>query len=337
MKKILTSSVVAVAVLFGSISLDAKEMTSKDMVQNSVKKEMKLQNSKFDKSSNAIVVALHKTFKALSSLQFGKDKEALKLLKEADKDFENILKKDPNLKLIPVENQVELFAFAGSSKDIKIALDSAVSLIKHHKTQSARDILIPLKDEMDITTMYIPMQTYPAVIKKSISELEKGDKKMAFATLVDGMNTIVGEKVVIPLSFLMSQDLIVEASQLDKNKKDEALKLLKMASDELDKSVLLGYADENTKAYKSLQSAIKNLEKEIKGKNKVEKLYENLKNDFKSFIDKVRGKKESVNKLMNSKAEAEVRAYEKKQMQKAIKESDEFKKEAVSDLKKTDK
>jgi len=40
---------------------------------------------------------------------------------------------------------------------------------------------------------------------------------------------------------------------------------------------------------------------------------------------------------MKNKAEAEVRAYEKEQMQKAIKEADEFKKEAIEDVKKTDK
>jgi len=337
MKKILTSSVVAVAVLFGGVSLSAKDMTPKDMVKNSVKKEMKMQNKKFDETSNAIIMALHKTFKAVSALQFGKDKEALKLLKDADKDFSAILKKNPDLKLIPVENRVELFAYAGKVQDIKKALSSAITLIKHHKTQSARDILIPLKDELDITTLYLPMQTYPAVIKTAIVELEKGHKEVAFGTLTDGMDTMIGEKVVVPLSFLMSQDLIAEASKLDKSKKDEALKLLKMASDELEKSVLLGYADENTKAYKDLQNAIKNIEKEIKGKNKVEKLYEDLKKDFKSFIDKFRNDKESVKKPMGNKAEAEVRAYEKKQMQKAIKEADQFKKEAINDLKKTDK
>jgi len=285
MKKILTSSVVAVAVLFGGVTLSAKEISHKEMVQNSVKKEMKLQRDKFDKNSDKIVMTLHKTFKALSALQFGKDKEALKLLKEADKEFSEILKKNPDLKLIPVENRVELFAFAGSVKDIKVALDSAVKLIKHHKTQSARDILIPLKDEMDITTLYLPMQTYPDVIKSAIKKLEKGEKQAAFATLVEGMDTIVGEQVAIPLSFLMAQDLIQTASQLDKNKKDEALKLLSMASNELEKSVLLGYADENTDAYKALQSAIKNIEKEIKGKNKVEKLYEELKNSLKMSLN----------------------------------------------------
>jgi len=258
MKKILTTSVVAVAVLFGGVSLSAKDISHKDMEQKSIKKEMKLQSGKFDKTSNQIVMTLHKTFKALSALEYGKDKEAIKLLKEADKEFSEILKKNPDLKLIPVENQVELFAYAGGVKDIKVALDSAVKLIRHHKTQSARDILIPLKDEMDITTLYLPMQTYPAVIKTAILQLEKGHKEAAFTTLVDGMDTIVGEKVVIPLSFLMSQDLIVAASKLDKSKKDEALKLLKMASDELEKSVLLGYADEK---YKSLSRVTKSYKK----------------------------------------------------------------------------
>ncbi len=335
MKTTLVNSAVAVAVLFGSMSLSAKEMTHDQMIQKSVKTEMQKQNKRFSKEDGEVMIALHQTFKALTAIGQNKDKEALKLLKEADKEFTKVLKKNPDLKLVPVENRVELFAFSGNVDVIKTAVESAEKLLKHHRTQSARDILLPLKDEMDITTLFIPMQTYPAVIKTAIVELEKGHKEIAVGTLVDGMSTLVGEQVVIPLSFLMSQDLIVKASQLDKTKKDEALKLLGMASDELKKSVYLGYADETTPAYKELQKSITNLEKEIKGKNKVEKLYENLKKEFKTFIDKFRNDKQNMKKPMGNKAEAEVEKYQQEQMKKALKEATQFKSEVSKDLKKT--
>ena len=339
MKRVISSSVVAVAVLMGSMNLSAKDtqlkLTHKQMVQKSIKGEAIKQNKVFDKTSKEISSALSNTFKALTALKYGKDKEAVKLLKQSDKKFDEILKKNPNLKLIPVENRVEVFAFEGDVKDIKIALNSAVTLLKHHKTQLARDILVPLKDEMDITTMYLPMDAYPAFIKTAIKQLEQKDTKGAIVTLIDGFNTLVGQKVVIPTSLLMAQDLIEDASKLDKNKKDEATKLLTLANNELKKAVYLGYVDENSKVYKNLEKSIANIKKEIKGKNEVEKLYDKLKDSFTTFMKKFRNDKEKVSSKAHQSAEEQVQSYEKKQMQLAIKKASEFKKEVQEDLKDT--
>lgn len=339
MKRVISSSVVAVAVLMGGINLSAKDvqlkLTHKQMVQKSIKGEAGRENKIFDKTSKEISSALSNTFKALTALKYGKDKEAIKLLKQSDKKFDEALKQNPKLKLIPVENRVEVFAFDGSAKDIKLALKSAVTLLKHHKTQAARDILIPLKDEMDITTMYLPMDAYPAFIKTSIKQLEQKDTKGAIATLIDGFNTLVGQKVVVPTSLIMAQDLIGSASKLDKKKKDEATKLLTLANNELQKAVYLGYVDENSKVYKSLEKSISNIQKEIKGKNEVEKLYASLKDSFSSFMKKFRSDKEEVSNKSHQSAEQQVQAYEKKQMQKAIKEASEFKNEVKKDLKET--
>ncbi len=341
MKRVISSSVVAVAVLMSSINLSAKDtqlkLTHKQMVQKSIKGEAERQNKIFDKTSKEISVALGDTFKALTALKYGKNKEAIKLLKQSDKKFDEVLKQNPKLKLIPVENRVEVFAFDGSAKDIKLALNSAITLLKHHKTQSARDILIPLKDEMDITTMYLPMDAYPAFIKTSIKQLEEKDTKGAMATLIDGFNTLVGQKVVVPTSLIMAQDLIGSASKLDKKKKDEATKLLNLADNELKKAVYLGYVDGDSKVYKNLEKSISNVEKEIKGKNKVEKLYDDLKNSFGSFMKKFRSEKEKVSNKSHQSAEQQVESYEKKQMQKAIKEAGRFKNEVKKDLKNTEK
>ena len=337
MKRVISSSIVAVAVLMGNINLSAKDtqlkLTHKQMAQKSIKGEAQRQNKIFDKTSKEISSALSKTFKALAILKYGKDKEAIKLLKQADKKFDEVLKQNPNLKLIPVENRVEVFAFDGSAKDIKLALNSAVTLLKHHKTQAARDILIPLKDEMDITTMYLPMDAYPTFIKTSIKQLEQKDIKGAITTLIDGFNTLVGQKVVVPTSLIIAQDLIDSASKLDKNKKDEAIKLLSLADNELKKAMYLGYVDEDSNIYKNLEKSISNLEKEIKGENKVEKLYDELKDSFASFMKKFRNHKEEVSAKSRQSAEQEVQSYEKKQMQKAIKEAKEFQEEAKKDLK----
>jgi hypothetical protein len=65
----------------------------------------------------------------------------------------------------------------------------------------------------------------------------------------------------------------------------------------LQKAELLGYTTKHSAEYKALSNSIKEIEKEIKGKNMVEKLYDNLKKDFTSLIKKT---KDDKVKLSNS-------------------------------------
>ncbi len=87
------------------------------------------------------------------------------------------------------------------------------------------------------------------------------------------------------------------------------------ANIELDKAVLLGYASKHSSEYKSLKSKILAIQKEIKGKNKVEKLYRDIKKDFKSLVHKTRGERKSFdpNSVWNN---------TKKEHKSAVKEED---------------
>ena len=112
----------------------------------------------------------------------------------------------------------------------------------------------------------------------------KNIDKEAFSTLVTALHEVVVQFVVIPLPLITAQSLVIEASKLDKKEKTEALKLLDAAQDELEKAVLLGYTKKHAPEYATLKKEIKNIQKEIKGKNIVEKLYEKIKKDFASLL-----------------------------------------------------
>jgi hypothetical protein len=214
-------------------------------------------------------------------------------------------------------------------------LNLASRLIRNHQTQAARDILIPLKDEMDINTEFIPMGVYPVATKNALTALEKGDKESAMAILTGAFSMLIHEQIVIPLSLLAAQDLVIQASQLDKEKKKEALALLNEAKLELKKAELLGYTSENSKEYKALTKAIEGIEKEIKGKNIVEKLYESLNKNFTSLINKIQSDEKEVTKKEHKQAILKIKKTEKKELQKAIKEVPTFEKEAKKDENKT--
>jgi len=132
------------------------------------------------------------------------------------------------------------------------------------------------------------MKLYPASTKAALDALNKGDKKAALTALAEGFGTLVRSQIVIPTPLLTAEDLIIEASQLDKRKKDDAQKLLNTAKEELKRATLLGYTKKHDPEYRLLNDGIEKVQKEIKGEKKVEKLYDAVKEDFKKIIHHTR-------------------------------------------------
>jgi len=287
MKKGLIVSTVLASLVFGVTAAQAGAMTKKELVN----KEVAVQNKNFKVASANIQKGLNDTLKAITALQKNDVKMAKKDLEDATKYFNKALKLDPRLGLVPIANEITVFQYKGTPKDIKEAVKIAEGMLKKNSLQFARDILAPLKDEIDIATHYLPMDLYPNSTKIAANLLKKGKTKEALQELRLGLSTIVSDEVVVPIPLLAAQDLVSTASNIDKSKKKMAMKLLDEAKMELQKAVLLGYTANDAKEYKSLKDEINNLEKEINGKNRVEGLYSKLKKHFKKFVNKVRNER----------------------------------------------
>jgi len=326
MKKRVLLSALTCGLLLSATGLQAKT-DKKELIRNVVQTEMK----QHKQAPKEIVAGMQNAFAALQALQAGKKEDAQKALEAAKRSFDAALKADPSLDLVPIDERFQAFAFLGSSDAIAARLKLAQQLLKAHDTQVATAVLTPLKDELDISVISIPMKIYPVAIEKALDALKKGDQKAAFESVTAAMNSLVIAKAVVPTPLLVAQDLILDASKLDKSKKKEAQKLLAMAKEELKRAELLGYVSRHDVAYKTLNTDIENIQKEIEGKNIVAKLYETLKNDIKNLIDSSK----KTQKTSENIAEEKVQAYEKAQMEKAKKESSVFEKEAHQDEKKT--
>jgi len=326
MKKRYLLSALTCGLLLSATALQAKT-EKKELVNNVMQQEVK--NHK--QAPKDIVAGMQNTFAALKAMQAGKKDEAKKALEAANKSFDAALKADPSLDLIPIDERFQAFAFMGTSDVIEARLKLAQQLLKAHDTQAATAVLVPLKDELDISVISIPMKIYPIATKKALDELNKGNDKAAFAAIAEAMNSLVVVKAIIPTPLLAAQDLITDASKLDKSKKEEAQKLLAAAKEELKRAELLGYVSRHEPAYKLLNDDIEKIQKEIKGKNVVEKLYETLKNDFKKIIANTKISKETPEQV----AEQKVNEFEKKEAEKAVKVKDEFKQDAQKDETKT--
>ncbi len=241
-----------------------------------------------EQTPKMILEGIGLTVKAAKAIKSGKNDEAAKYLEKASKDFAEALKKNPALDMVPVNQEVKIKTFAGDINVIKKALDMAKDLIEKHQTQDAREILIPLQDEMDFIVRYIPMKIYPDITKKAAEALKQGKSKEALVILAKGFGTIMAIKQIIPIPLMLAQDMVIEASKMDKTKKDEIIKILESAKMELKRAELLGYTQKHTKAYQTLTNQINAIEDEIKGKNAVEKLYEDIKMKFSKLFEDIR-------------------------------------------------
>jgi len=319
MKKTLLLSALVCGLLLSTTSIQAKADT-KTLVQ----KQMKENKQTFKKAPKEILDALKETSLAMQSLKDHKNDEAKQHLKLATDKFNKALKDNPSLDILPLDESIEVYENLASPQEINHELTVIQEYLIHYNLDAARALLAPLKDEIDIKTLSVPMKIFPLATQNALDALNKGDAQKAMAIMAEGYNTFIIEEAVIPLPLLRAQELIAEASTLDKSKKEEATKLLEAAKNELNKAKVLGYTNSSSPEYKALNDAIDAVKKEIKGKNKVEKLYEKLKDAFVSLVHKSKTSK-------HNKAEAKVNAYEKKEAVKAVEDTEKFNAEVKKD------
>ena len=128
--------------------------------------------------------------------------------------------------------------------------DQVEYLVKNGYLQQARRMLDYFASEIRITSVNLPMATYPAAIKAAAKLIEENKLKEAKDSLAATLSTVVITENSIPIPVINSQFLIKQASQitatttpdkLSKDKKNQALDLLNRANHELEIAEELGY------------------------------------------------------------------------------------------------
>jgi len=232
------------------------------------------------------VEALLLTQKTLVDLAKNQKDVAIKDLEKAIGKLEVVLASKDVPKLLPVQNTVVAYEYVGDIKTLLKAINDVKLLIAANKLQDARVLLNTLRSELVISTVSIPLATYPDALKLAAKYLHDGKTTEAIKVLDAALNTLVETQIVIPLPILKAEGLIKAASIIAKTDKEQALKHLDQAKKELVIAQTLGYVSTSSTTYKMLKEAIESVEKEIKGKNKAAKLFEELLNKIKEFKEK---------------------------------------------------
>jgi hypothetical protein len=188
------------------------------------------------------------TQQALLNLEKNDSANALTSLQEVSKKLEQIMANSPALVLVAADIEVDVIDFKGSAGLVEQKVKQAADLLNHGKLQAGRMVADELASEMDITTVNIPLKTFPLAIKDAIGMINASKTRDAMPILDEALNSLVEETEIIPLPLLRAEGLLLKASELEQksdlskeNNRDEVLKLVAAAKEKLKIAQLLGY------------------------------------------------------------------------------------------------
>jgi len=299
MKKGFLSSVVALALLGSGLNAAETKAAEAAQTAKTVKSSKSVstdavKHGKADaaaKRNNVKVVteaveAVKLTQEVLIALNQKKKAEAIKKLEKAVGKLEVVMSNPKAPALIPLSTSVVVSEFPGTAYEVENAVITSIALLQNKRVQDARMIIQTLKDEIDFVTVNLPLASYPAALKLAAKFLHEGKVDQAKAVIATALNTFVEVDVVTPIGVIQAQDLIDAAAKTARSDKNLALAHLATAKAALKKAEALGYASTSDTTYKMLNDAISAIEKEVRGKNKAEKLFENLIAKLKEFKEK---------------------------------------------------
>lgn len=270
-----------------------KKQSSVTLLANADKSSSAIKNKVLAEKNQQVVNEAREsilgTQQALLALEKKDTKAALSKLQDVSKNLTTVLAKNPNLALITADVDADIFDFEGDANAIKTEIKQADNFLIGGKLQSARQILAELASEMRITTISIPLGTFPLAIKNAVTLIEEGKTNEAALVLDEVLNTLVEVTEIIPLPILRAEALLTEAAELehkeDMTKEDsraEVLKFADAAKDKLKIAELLGYGGKDD--YKILYTAIDDIkdtmhsEKSVAAWAKIKQRLTDLKN-----------------------------------------------------------
>jgi len=252
-----------------------------------------------DKASSEIIeeaaTAVQHTYEAIKAINDKDKKAALDALEKATGKLELLVAREPSLALLPVEVTTKTRDLIADLKVIKKQKKMAEKAIEDDYLQVARRAIADMASEVEISTVSVPLTTYPDAMKVAAILLDEDKMDEAKIALYTALNTLVIEKEIIPLPILRAEVMIAAAQSedaKDEDKKKEVLNLLENAEYQLIMAEELGYGKRD-KEYKELNSSIKELMKSVETDGDSQGLFDKLKNKLRNFKNRTSQKSKS--------------------------------------------
>jgi len=243
-----------------------------------------------DKMIPEALQAIVETQNAVGFLTNNKKEEARKQLVNTLGKLDIIMEREPDLELLPIDVNIEVNDLITDISSIKQITKDAEKALKNEHLQDARALLSGLSSEIQITTVNIPLLTYPMAIKRAVKFLDEGKLKEAEVVLMTELNELVIEDDFLPIPVLQAEVMLDEAlvkhEENAKENKVVVINLLDNAEYQLKLAEALGYGKKNV-TYKELNKDIKNLKKSVNSDTDSKGLFKKLKLKLKKFKERL--------------------------------------------------
>lgn len=230
--------------------------------------------------------AVKGTQDALAALQHGEKDKAIAILTQVDGKIDLLLAQYPDDKLIPVDDSVDDFNLVSNLVAVKKARKEAKKLLDDGYVQDARHIIDQLVSEIRVTTVYLPMDTYPDAIKEVAKLLNQGKENEASRVLQTALSTLVVDEQAISVPIITAEAMIETASQVADTAKAEAQGLLKDAQGQLTMAKELGYGKRDGE-YNKLEKEIRSISEKLAKGGKTNGLFHRLLNHVRALKKKI--------------------------------------------------
>ena len=233
--------------------------------------------------------AVQETQKAIAAIEQGNKRKAIKALESATGKLDVVLARNPELGFVPLESEVDILALAPLDLDTVEEIRKEIKrAIRKDELVKARELLDNLASELRITTVNLPLATYPAAMEEAAALLDRDEFNAAEGILQTALSTLFIEERQSPIPVIKAQALIDEADSLIQVDGHEEIvqSMLKEARKELKLAEELGYGDRD-KLYTSLDKEIEEIGKQISAGDRAEIAFGNLKDKLGGFFDRL--------------------------------------------------
>ncbi len=289
MKKIFLSTLAAS--LLCTTGIYAKETAAKDatvkqvntIAMNNAKEAAKDSRTKLAKEA---IESLKYAHNALVALDKKETKSATDNLEKALGKLDVIMAAKDAPKALPVDSVIRVYEYVGTSDSVKVAIKSAKELLNDYRVQEARDLLLPLKSEINVTVASLPLATYPDALKLAAKYTHDNKMDKAKAVLSTALSTFVETTTVIPVPLLNATDLVEAARVAESTDTKRAQMYLEAAQEELKTAHYLGYVSHSSVSYKVLDDLIDKTKHDITAKE-IKETFKELQAKLKDFSAKI--------------------------------------------------
>lgn len=233
------------------------------------------------------VAAIDETRKAITAIEQGKTQDALQALERATGKLDILLARYPDLALVPLSIQVTVIDLAPLDFDAVAEIRAAAKVaVDVDDFPTGRALLHNLTSEIRTSAVNLPLETYPDAMKEAARLLHQGQPDEARTELKLALSTLVVTEQSRPIPLIFALANLAAATAIAEQDQDNTLKLLKEARTQLKLAKELGYASGDPE-YKELERAIKDIERQVRAKERTEGPFAKLRERFSSFFNRV--------------------------------------------------